>query len=314
MPVTLLDLARPAAWSPWWAAVSLLVGLSACGFVIALPGRAFGLPRWQRASRLGLLLALAAGLAAPFSMLAALARPDRVWLLHTQSDGASWLATSIWLVPAYLAALVVFAWTTLRRDFGAAEGTGWLSRLHRVLAIGGGGAPGLRQVAMFAAGGLAIALMLAAAAELRLAWTSPLLPWHLALTALAGALGAVLVLDRVMPGKRDLATTVLLARIAAGVLALGMALGRESWDSPAIAAGGWAIVLALGWADRLGWLAGLLILAASWVVRWSLVSPGAEWGGDRLLAPLGMVGLLLVLLVAIAALAPVLGPRRVETQ
>ena len=70
-------------------AVSFLVGLSVGEFALALPGRAFGVPDWQRASRLGLLVALAAGLAAPACMLAALARPERIGLLYSRPDGSS---------------------------------------------------------------------------------------------------------------------------------------------------------------------------------------------------------------------------------
>ncbi len=310
MNLTLLDLAQPVGWTPWWAAVAFLVGLSVGGFVLALPGRAFGMPRWQRVSRLGLLVALAAGISAPPCMLAALARPDRVGLLYARAEGSSsWLATCATLMPAYLAALTVFAWTTLRRDLAAAEGRGVLARLQRVASLGGGGAPRLRMLTMFAAGGLGLAMMLGVAAELRPAWNSALLPWHLAVTALAGALGAVLVLDRLAGGVRDAGTMALFARGAAGVLVLGMMLGRESWHSPAVIAEGLAALLALVWPARLGWLVGLLVIAACWLVRWNLVATDADWTGP---APLGTAGLLVVLLAGIAALAPVLGPRRAE--
>ena len=310
MHIVLLDLAHPIAWTPWWAAISFTVGLSVGGFVIALPGRAFGLPRWQRASRLGLLVALAAGLVAPPCMLAALARPDQVGLLYSRPD-SSWLASGAVLVPCYLAALAVFAWTTMRRDLGAAEGNGWLARLHRAVSFGGGGAPRLRQVAMLFAAALGIGVMLATGAELRPAWNSLLLPWHLAVTALAAALGAVLVLDRLANGERDADTTVLLARLTSGVLVLGVMLGRESWGSPAVAVAGWSIVVALMWGDSLGWLVGLLALGAAWAVRWNLIVTGADWNGIwMLLAPLGMAGLLVALLAGLGAALPVLGPRR----
>ena len=307
MHVTLLDLARPVEWTPWWAAVAFLVGMSVGGFVLALPGRAFGMPRWQRVSRLGLLVALAAGIAAPPCMLAALARPDRVGLLYARAEGSSsWLATCATLMPAYLAALAVFAWTTLRRDLAAAEGRGVLAWLQRAASLGGGGAPRLRMLAMFTAGGLGFVLMLGVAAELRPAWESALLPWHLAVTALAGALGAVLVLDRLAGGLRDAATMALFARGAAGLLVLGMMLGREPWHpSPAILAEGVAALLALAWPARLGWLVGLLAVAVCGAVRWDLVA--TAWSVP---APLGTAGLLLVLLVGITALAPVMGPRR----
>ncbi len=253
MHVTLLDLARPVEWTPWWAAVAFLVGMSVGGFVLALPGRAFGMPRWQRVSRLGLLVALAAGIAAPPCMLAALARPDRVGLLYARAEGSSsWLATCATLMPAYLAALAVFAWTTLRRDLAAAEGRGVLAWLQRAASLGGGGAPRLRMLAMFTAGGLGFVLMLGVAAELRPAWESALLPWHLAVTALAGALGAVLVLDRLAGGLRDAATMALFARGAAGLLVLGMMLGREPWHpSPPSSPKG--LPPCWRWRGRRGW-------------------------------------------------------------
>ena len=311
MDVTLLDLARPVAWTPWWAAVSFLVGLSVGGFALALPGRAFGVPDWQRASRLGLLVALAAGLAAPACMLAALARPERIGLLYSRPDGSSGLAAGAVLTPSYLAALAVFAWTTMRRDLGATTGGGWLARLHRVAALGGGGAPQLRMAAMIATGVLGFFLLRATAGELRPAWGSTGQPWHLAMTALAGALGAVLVLDRLAGGARDAGMTALLARATAGVLVIGMVLGGNSAASVGVIAEGIAALVALAWPARLGWLAGAAALAACWAVRWDLVAAGAFWPWNQaLLAPLGTAGLLAALLASILALAPVLGPRR----
>lgn len=311
MTMPLLDLPQTIAWTPWWAAASLLTGLSVAGFALALPGRAFGLPRWQRPSRLGLLLALAAGIAAPACMLAALHRPDRVGLLYSHADGTSWLTTGATLMPAYLAALAVFAWTTLRRDLAAATGRSLLSRLHRVAALGGGGAPRLRMLAMLATGALGAAMLLATGAELSPAWSSPLLPWHLILTALAGALGAVLLLDRLAGAAIDRATTARLCQGATIILVAGMAIGRESWTAVPVLAEAASVLIALAAPARLGWLAGLLALAAAWGVRWHLVmADAAPIAIPDLAAPLGMAGLLLVLLPGIAALAPVLGPRR----
>ena len=314
MPVTLLDLARPAAWTPWWVGVAFVVGLSVAGFVVALPGRGFGMPRWQRVSRLGLLLALAAGFAAPPCMLAALARPDRVGLLYTRGEG-SWLVSGAMFFPLYLVALTVFAWATMRRDLAAAEGRAWLSRLHRLASLGGGGAPQVRQLAMFAAGGLGVFAMLGVGAELRPAWNNFFLPWHLAVTALAGALGAVLLLDRLADGTSDPGMTALLSRGTAGVLVVGMALGPESWHAPAVLAEAGALLAALAGPARLGWLVGLLAVAAAWAARWGIVMPNTDWTGIQFfLAPLGLSGLLLALLAGIAALTPVLGPRRAEDE
>ena len=308
MSVILLDLPPPVEWSPWFVAVFFLAGLSVGGFVLALPGRAFGLQRWQIVSRLGLLLALAAGLAAPPCLLAALARPDRGGLLYARGEG-SWLVSVVQLLPGYLAVLALFAWTTMRRDLAAAEGGNWLARLHRAASFGGGGAPGLRQITMFLTGGLGLGVLLMVAAGLRPAWDSPLLFWHLVLTGLAGALGAVLVLDRLAGEKTDFSP--LLCRATAGVLALGMLLGRASWDSVAMATAIWTGLVALMWPARLGWLAGLLALAGSWAVRWGIVMAHTDLAGfGWLLAPLGMAGLLIVLLTGLAAVLPVLGPRR----
>ena len=164
---------------------------------------------------------------------------------------------------------------------------------------------------MIATGVLGFFLLRATAGELRPAWGSTGQPWHLAMTALAGALGAVLVLDRLAGGARDAGMTALLARATAGVLVIGMVLGGNSAASVGVIAEGIAALVALAWPARLGWLAGAAALAACWAVRWDLVAAGAFWPWNQaLLAPLGTAGLLAALLASILALAPVLGPRR----
>jgi len=151
--VTLIDLAFPVAWPPWRTGTFLLLFLSASGFLLALPGRGFGFPRWQRVSRWALLAALACALAAPLSLAASLHRPDRVMLLFTRAGGAAWIG------PCYLAALTLFAWTTMLRDLAAATGADLRARLHRAASLGGGGAPRLRTLAMLLTAGFGFILL-----------------------------------------------------------------------------------------------------------------------------------------------------------
>ncbi|CAH2604488.1 Tetrathionate reductase subunit C [Rhodovastum atsumiense] len=324
--------ASPLVWQVWTAQFLFLAATSFGAFLLALPGRAFGHPHWQRVSRLGLLVALACGVAAPVALLAGLAQPARALTIYARGNGSSAMTSVAWMLPCYLGALVVFAWTTLRRDLAAAEGPGLRAKLHRIASLGGGGAPRLRLLAMIAAAGCGLGLLICGARVLtavpaRELWNTPLLPWIFAVAGLAGALGLALVLDRscAPAGSRTLCEPRMTALLAWGTVAALAILAGLGWGwmggSPVVTALAGAAGLALLPALlRAGWLVGGIAAASGWGMDWVVLAGGQSLPGSSVadLLPdlpalsglLGATGLLLFLVIALAGSLPVLGPHR----
>ena len=230
-------------------------------------------------------------------------------------------------IPIYLGGLVIYAWAALRPDLArAGKGGGRLAPLYRLA----GGKPAPRLVAAGAlvalAGGALVALYTGAEVMViaaRPLWHTPLLPPLFLATAVAGALGLVLILDRIL-GDGDAAAEIGLNRTLmwtlASILALGalwLALGllglspvhaaalaevapSPAWRATAV----WAVAatllpLLLAWQHPRGsgWINGLIVLASAWMFRWTVfiggqTIPKTGAGYYRYDLPLGPEGLL----------------------
>jgi len=221
------------------------------------------------------------------------------------------MAIGSFMIPGYLGGLMLFAWGSLRGDLAAATGAGWLARTQRAMALGGTSAPRWRTLGALLAVAFGCGILLYTGMETmivraRVLWNSPLVPVQLLVTALTGAIGLVLVLNRVVapPPSRtacgDSATAVL-TRLATAALLLSLAIdtawllsGRFGLDPAASATlaavadstawhrtavlMGLAPLLALGLCLAApvgaGWLVGLVALQAAWMFRWTLFIGG----------------------------------------
>ena len=309
--VEMVNVTHPLAWMPWAVSYFFLVGISVASMLLALPGFAFGVRSWQPAGRLALWAALACGIAAPVALLADLHQPGRFWRFYLHPNLGSWMAIGSFMIPGYLGGLMLFAWGSLRGDLAAATGDGWLARMQRAMALGGASAPAWRTLGAmlavaFGSGVLLYTGMETMIVRARVLWNSPLVPLELLVTALAGAIGLVLVLNRVaaQPGSRnacDGSATASLSRFATAALLLSLAIdtawllsgrfgldpaaaavlaavaGSSAWQWTAIWIG-LAPLIALGLClaapVRAGWLVGLVALQAAWMFRWTLFIGG----------------------------------------
>jgi len=176
-------------------------------------------------------------------------------------------------------------------------------------------------------------------------WNTPLLPTMFLFTALAGAAGLGLVLNR-CAGDGDPAVEMSLNRVLFVFLGLGLANGALwmlsgllDWSHPAAnalaslsrSAGWWGLVawalasavvpMVLAWTRprSSGLINGLIALHSTWMFRWSAFIGGQnvpktgagfyDWsmplGGEGLAGIIGIFGLWLAVIIALTWLAPV---------
>lgn len=329
--IELVGVARGSAWHPWAVQYLFLVGLSVGAFLLTLPYFAFGRAGLEKQARLALLAALVCGLSAPVALLANLHQPARVLNLYLHFLPDSWMAWGAWFLPAYVLALLVYAWLALKPDFARATGRdGRLIAAWRVLGGRGGAPRALRFAAVLALVFAALVFLYTGmelmAVRARPLWNTPLLPLQLFVTGLAGAIGWVLVANRWLgdaDARLEARCNRALALAQCLVLALGVtwlalgASGASASHSEALAqvatlpawqtTAAWAlaativpIVLAAKWPTRSGLITGLIALHSAWMIRWTVfiggqALPKTASGAYDYSLPLGSDGLLGIL-------------------
>ncbi|TWA72920.1 tetrathionate reductase gamma subunit [Azospirillum brasilense] len=352
--VEVINVTREVAWLPWAVQYFFLIGLSVGGLLLSLPGYAFARQDWRALGRTALLVALTCGLAAPVALLSDLHQPGRFWHFYVVLRPTSWMWWGSIFIPLYVTGLLVYGWACFREELQAhGRVDSRLAALYRLAALGGGRNDALiRAAGLFAlAGALLVALYTGAevaVVKARPLWHTPFLPVQFLMTALAGAGGLVLVLNRFAAGN-DRAVEVRANRLLAGFLggvmlvgglwlalglfgldathaeALGSVAGSEAWRVTAV----WAVAatalpfaIAVAKPAGTGLLTGLIALHGAWMFRWTVFiggqtvpKTGAGFydyalpaGPEGLLGIVGTAGLWLFLLIALTAILP--SPRR----
>ncbi len=307
--VEVVNVAREVAWLPWAVQYFFLIGLSVGCFLLTVPWFALRRPAWERASRMALLGALTCGLTAPVALLSDLHQPGRFLNFYLHPNLGSWMAWGAFFIPLYLSGLMLYTWLALRPDLKrlADAGGRWASA-YRALAYGGHDSLGaIRMAAMLALSGAALVALYTGmevmVVRARPLWDTPFLPVQFFVTAVAGAIGLVLVLDRFVGDGRAAAeaglprllaaTQVLVLVLGAAWLLLGItglsprhaqALAQvapsTAWRITAVWAAGsalatlWLSLAARGAAGRLA--AGLIALHSAWMMRWTVFIGGQE--------------------------------------
>lgn len=354
--VEVVNVSREVAWLPWAVQYFFLIGLSVGSFLLTLPWFVLRWPAWQRVSRVALLGALTCGLTAPVALLADLHQPGRFLNFYLHPNLGSWMAWGAFFIPFYLGGLVLYSWLVLRPDLKRLADTGgrWAAA-YRAFAYGGHDSLGaIRIAAVLALAGAALVALYTGmevmVVSARPLWNTPLLPVQFFITAVAGAIGLVLVLDRFVgddraaaeaPLLRLLATTQLLVLAVGAVwLLLGIS-GLSPRHAEALAqvapSAAWQItaVWAAGSALATLWLAvrhpewrlaaGLIALHSAWMMRWTVFIGGQEipktgagyyvyhlpLGHEGVLGIVGTAGLWIAILILLISVLPWTGQRRV---
>lgn len=292
-----------AAWLPWAVQYFFFIGLSTTASLLAAVGELGGGERWRGIQPAAMLLALSAAVVAPIALLADLAQPGRFWHFYAYFTPWSWMSIGSVLLPLYLGALFGYAALWLRERLRRNGAPGWLAWLTRGQWSGRRWLPWLAAATV--AGALAILLytgfevMIVRARPL---WHTYWLPLNLALTALTGTLGGLLLVqrwclshaeaDRRFVNRLLLAALLLTALAAAGWAGTGWLLGSGSFSEAARLFqqfGYWKLLFlgsSLGgllllagtlrslshpqWFSRSWWLGALALLSA-WSFRWAVL-------------------------------------------
>ncbi|MGY3859872.1 NrfD/PsrC family molybdoenzyme membrane anchor subunit [Aeromonas intestinalis] len=206
---------QPITWLPWAVQYFFLIGLAYGALWLG----AFEL--WRKApdarlQTLAAVLMMGAGLVAPIALTADLHQPARAWHFYAQTRFSSIMWYGAYLLPLFSLLSMLLGWLLLRPALaGRSLGDDAIARLARLLCLGSwSGERWLRPLSLLAAlSGLSIALytgletMVVAARPL---WHTPWLPWLLIISALLGAQGALLLLNRLLAGWRGQTEATLL--------------------------------------------------------------------------------------------------------
>ena len=355
--VEVVNVSREVAWLPWAVQYFFLIGLSLGAFLLSLSWFVLRRPAWQRASRIALLGALTCGLTAPVALLADLHQPGRFLNFYLHPNLGSWMAWGAFFIPLYLSGLMLYSWLALRPDLKRmADAGGRGAAVYRLLAYGGHDTlAAIRAATVLALAGAALVALYTGmevmVVSARPLWNTPFLPLQFFITAVAGAIGLVLVLDRLVgdgnaarqaPLLRLLALTQLLALVtgAAWLLvglsglsprhaeALAQVAPSAAWRITAVWAAGSALVtlwLAV-WRPQWRLAAGLIALHSAWMMRWTVFiggqgipKTGAGYysytlplGHDGMLGIVGTAGLWIAILILLISVLPWGGERRAQ--
>lgn len=199
-----------AAWLPWAVQYFFLIGISATTALTAACA-AFsreGSPV-RRLLPAAATVLLVSAIAAPVSLLADLHQPGRFWHFYAHFTPWSWMWLGALLLPAFVTLALLFcaAWWWGRM--------GWVRLVGAALALS------------------ALSILVYTGAEVmvlrsRPLWHTVFLPVNFALTAWLGALGAMFLIGRWLPGGMQALPVDVLRRLGVTAVAL-MALGAGAW-------------------------------------------------------------------------------------
>lgn len=347
--VTLLSTPNAVSWLPWAVLYFFLIGLSIAAYALSLPGIVFRRPAWSGISHRALLGAVLCGVTAPLALLSDLHQPGRFLNFYLHSNFQSWMAWGAYFIPLYLGGLLLYAWLALRptlarRGLGDDATARWCARLaygghdSRTALAAAAGLAALGGALVFLYTGMEVIVL-----RSRPLWHTGMLPVLFILTAGAGAIGMVHVLDRVLGTANDTDArrlNRLLVALQIAVLianAAWLALGATGWSASGADAlaqladiaewryaalwAGLVTLVTLALALRrpaAGLLVGLLALHSAWMLRWTVLIGGQgvsrigegyvaytlPLGFDGVLGLLGIAGLWLALYVVLVSVLP----------
>lgn len=295
------------AWYPWAVQYFFLFGLSYASLWLAAPGIIFGNKRWLPMARLAMLACVTTSVAGPVALLSDLHQPLRFWHFYAHPTPWSVMSLGSFLLIVYFAVIVLLAWLSWRPALAerAQEDDGWFSAIAGWLTLGQWQVSRILMMMVgLAALVLSFGVVLYTGSEVAIVRARPLwytawLPVILLTTAVVGACGLMLVLNRFSKAyhlavKQQALNVMFIACLATGLVALAWLVSgltgmndsvaaaldtvRDSaeWRQTAIwgSLAGGALVVATFYARlrsrvwRHAWLVGLLALHVTWTFRW----------------------------------------------
>ena len=301
--VELINVTQAISWLPWAVMYFFLIGISYAGFFLTLPAFVFGRGKLEGIARMGLVVALTCGIAAPIALVSDLHHPERFYNFYLHFTPGSWMSWGTFFISAYLVGLLIYAWLVYRPGLAAQAQTQSGKAAVVFKALGGQASPqGVKLVGLFTAIA-AILVVVYSGSEMvvvkaRVLWHGPFMPLLFLTTALAGAGGLALVLSNIYSNAGDnkdiqaelsrymLVTsglTVLLAIVwllsgMTGMLVSGEAVVRLATEYNPVSF--WLLWALLGTIVPLVLIksrpatAGALAVFGAWIFRWSMFIDG----------------------------------------
>ena len=193
---------------PWAVMYFFLIGISYAGFFLTLPAFVFGRGKLEGIARMGLVVALTCGIAAPIALVSDLHHPERFYNFYLHFTPGSWMSWGTFFISAYLVGLLIYAWLVYRPGLAAQAQTQSGKAAVVFKALGGQASPqGVKLVGLFTAIA-AILVVVYSGSEMvvvkaRVLWHGPFMPLLFLTTALAGAGGLALVLSNIYSNAGD---------------------------------------------------------------------------------------------------------------
>ena len=124
-------------WGLLIALYFFYTGLSAGSFILTSLGTVFGIEKYKKVAKVGVLMAIVLLAFAPLHLLFDLSQPGRALNLFLHVSGTSAMSWGVYLLILYPVCLLIYAWFMFRQDFvKGSEGTGFKSGLYRFLLFG----------------------------------------------------------------------------------------------------------------------------------------------------------------------------------
>ncbi len=327
--IEIINITHEVSWLPWGVQYFYLIGISYGAFLLTLPAFVFGRKNLEKTGRLALLIAITCGIAAPVALVSDLHQPARFYNFYLHFTPHSWMSWGSLFLPIYVFLLIVYSWLIYREDLAiqADSRRGLMSSVSRLLAAGGGKAPGLIRTVGYLV--LLSAIMVAtytgaemAVVRARPLWHGLMMPVMFVLTGISGAAGLGLLLNRIVSDGDEVVTSQLnhLLMMVLGLSALsvlfwiswgvvtgnvsGQELMRLASDYNPWLFGLWfglgillPFLLVINLPARSWWLSGGLAMAGAWLFRWSMFIdaqriPKTGAGFNVYSVPIGTEGLL----------------------
>lgn len=345
-----LNITHKVGWLPWAVQYFFLIGICYCSFLLSLPGVVFKKPEWKVPSNYALIIMLTCGLIAPVALLADLHQPGRFLNFYLHFQTTSWMSWGSIFLVFYVVWMVIYGFLALQpllKESAASQHR--YSNIAGILALRTQPAQGLIKLAALLAFIGAVLVMVYTGMEVavikaRPMWNNFAVPIQFALTAMAGAAGAALILNFFTANRSNKAVTMPLVKVVfwaqLAIVAVGgiwLLLGFSGL-SPKIAQAmnlltfinqwelftivGVSIIFAtllLAWRfPGNGLLLGLFTVITVWMFRWTVFMGGQEipktgagsysytlpWGADGLLGIVGTLGLCIFVYIVITSLVP----------
>ncbi|WP_275097785.1 NrfD/PsrC family molybdoenzyme membrane anchor subunit [Sedimenticola hydrogenitrophicus] len=325
--IEIIGITQEITWNSWAVQYFFFIGLSVGGVLLAAPAYLSRTATWLPVARLGLLVAITTGLVAPVALLADLHQPARFYQFYLNFTPSSWMSWGAFLLPAYIAALLLFGLQGLYRDpAGNQRVTRMAALATSVLGTG---------IALYTGSEMGILIS-------RVLWQSGwLVPAYL-LSGLAGAIGLALVINSLQSTENLAHSRLLLRWLTASLALTGVWIGAWAVAGYLNLSGSGAALLRLAVEFRpletlvfwigvglllpliltlfnhtgLNLMTGLLALFGTWMLRWVMFIGGQgipkngagfynfelPLTADGLLGILGSIGLWLLILIVIRSL------------